>query len=282
MATETLVTGVLQADGKSGLRGQFRDAMNDVVSGFRQWRVWTMLASNEMRGRYRRSGIGQFWMTISMAVTIVAMGLLWGMIFHTDVRNTLPFIGIGLMAWTLLSGIVLETASAFVASESYLKQIRVAKTALINQVILRNLIVFAHYVVLAPIILLVFPPTTYLGFALVPLGIAIYVVNGLWLGLLLGTLCVRFRDLPPIVASFMQVMAFITPVYWNPSQVGPSGWYVVHLNPLSSYLTVLREPLLGIVPNASDYLVVLGVTVLGSVVAAAFFARFRARIVYWL
>lgn len=266
----------------SGFSLRMQHAITDIVQSFVEWRIWTMLATSEVQRRYRRSIIGQLWMTISMAVSIVSMGLLWGMIFKTDVRNTLPFIGVGLMVWSLLSSLILDTAVSFIMAESYLKQIRFSKTAIINQTILRNLIVFAHNVVLVPIILLFFPPEHHLGFLLIPLGIVIYVANGLWLGLLLGTLCVRFRDLSQILASIMQILFFLTPIVWNPDRIGPSAWYLVHLNPLASMVSVLREPLLGIVPEASHYLVALAVTVIGFTVALPFFARFRARIIYWL
>ena len=241
-----------------------------------------MLAGNEIQRRYRRSAIGQFWLTISMGVNIVAMGFLWGMIFHTSLRNTLPFIGVGLMTWNLLVALVQETAVAFIGSEGYLKQIRVSKTAIVNQVILRNLLVFAHNVVLVPVILVFFPPEQYLGFLLIPVGLLLYIVNALWLGLLLGTLCARFGDLPPIVGSVMQIMFFLTPVIWNPANVGPAAWYLVHLNPLASFVSILREPLLGIVPGVDAYGTVLAVTLVGFAVTLPFFARFRGRIVYWL
>jgi lipopolysaccharide transport system permease protein len=47
-------------------------------------------------------------------------------------------------------------------------------------------------------------------------------------------------------------------------------------------LAILREPLLGNVPTLTDWLVVIAFTVVGWIGALLFFARFRARIVYWL
>jgi ABC-type polysaccharide/polyol phosphate export permease len=281
MSSDSLSESAPDAYGPT-FKDQILRAANDVVLGFAEWRVWTMLALGEIRRRYRRSVIGQLWLTISMGVTIVAMGMLWGMIFHSGLRNTLPFIGVGMMVWGLLAGLIQETATAFVSAEGYLRQICVPKTAIVNQVILRNLIVFAHNAILVPVIYVFFPPEGSFGFLLIPIGLALYIANGLWLGLLLGTLCARFRDLSPIIASVMQVLFFLTPIVWNPDQVGPSAWYVVHLNPLASFVSILREPLLGVVPPAESYWMASCVTLIGFLVAIPFFARFRARIVYWL
>jgi homopolymeric O-antigen transport system permease protein len=264
------------------LTDHMRAAGDDIFDALAGWRVWAMLALNDIKRLYRRSGIGQFWLTISMAVNIVAMGFLWGVIFKTDMRNTLPFIGVGLIVWGLLAGIVQETATGFIRSEGYLKQIRVSKTSIISQVILRNFIVFAHNIILVPFILLVYPPAQLEGLFLVPVGLIFCAVNAIWVGLLLGTLCTRFRDLPQIIQSVMQIMFFMTPILWNPAQVGSKAKYLIDFNPFATFLTILREPLLGIVPEIQNYWIAAGITVVGFATTLPFFARFRSRIVYWL
>ena len=44
-----------------------RTGAADVVAGLLGRRTWTMLAWNDVRRRYRRSGLGQFWLTLSMS-----------------------------------------------------------------------------------------------------------------------------------------------------------------------------------------------------------------------
>src|SRR5262245_59820692 len=44
-------------------------AVRDLRGGFTRWRIWGMLAINDVRQRYRRSLLGQFWLTLSMGVT---------------------------------------------------------------------------------------------------------------------------------------------------------------------------------------------------------------------
>ena len=107
-------------------------------------------------------------------------------------------------------------------------------------------------------------------------------VNGFWIGLLVGTLCARFRDLPQIVASLMQIAFFVTPVMWKQDQLPREASWLVDINPLASLLRLVRDPLLGTVPERSAYLMGIGVMLAGFGVAIPFFARFRSRIVYWL
>jgi ABC-type polysaccharide/polyol phosphate export permease len=116
---------------------------------------------------------------------------------------------------------------------------------------------------------------------LVP-GLLLTLVTALWVGLLFGTLCTRFRDLPQIVASFMQIAFFVTPVIYKPELLSDRLWAATHLNPFASFLSLLRDPLLGQVPEATHYWLASAVAFGGLALTIPVFARFRARIAYWL
>jgi hypothetical protein len=73
----------------------------------------------------------------------------------------------------------------------------------------------------------------------------------------------RFRDIPPIVGSFVTVAFFATPVFWHPQTLGSERW-VVDFNPLFAALDVIRAPLLGVAPSPYSWPVLLTTTVLGS------------------
>jgi ABC-type polysaccharide/polyol phosphate export permease len=96
-------------------------ALVDLAQGLVQWRVWWILAFNDIRQRYRRSALGQFWLTISMAVNIAGIGLVFGLIFNQRLNNYIPFLGIGIVAWNLLSGLINELATSFIASDTHLR-----------------------------------------------------------------------------------------------------------------------------------------------------------------
>ena len=47
-------------------------------------------------------------------------------------------------------------------------------------------------------------------------GLVLWLLDSLAVCLLLGALCARFRDIPPIVGSVMQMAFFISAVIWKP------------------------------------------------------------------
>jgi ABC-type polysaccharide/polyol phosphate export permease len=109
----------------------------------------------------------------------------------------------------------------------------------------------------------------------------LFAVNGLWISTLLGLASTRFRDIPPIIGSVLQLLFFMTPVIWPADALGELRAIAIW-NPLFAAIDVVRAPLLGVPTTPTSWPLLLGVTALGSGLAFAMFARFRTRIAYWV
>ena len=113
-------------------------------------------------------------------------------------------------------------------------------------------------------------------------GIFLVLINGVWLSLLIGMVCLRFRDVQPLVLTALQISMLITPLFWPPESLTGSGRAIfVDLNPIYHLLEVVRAPLLGNVPAPTSYLAVVGMAAVGWFVTYFAFERFRSRITYW-
>jgi ABC-type polysaccharide/polyol phosphate export permease len=257
-------------------------AIGDFRRGLQDWRAWMLLGMNDIRQRYRRSRLGQFWITLSMAVTILALGVLYAYLFNAEIRDYLPYLAVSFVAWGTISSIVMESCHVFTGAEIYLRQVPMPKTVFIHRMLVRNLVTLAHNaVILPPLFILFAVPVSWTLLLALP-GIVLVILNGIWVGLLIGTLCARFRDMPQMVGSVMQIVFYLTPVMWRPVQVAQHLAWLTDFNPFASFLSLIRDPLLGQVPRLWDCGMAGTVTLLGFLVAIPFFARFRARIVYWL
>jgi ABC-type polysaccharide/polyol phosphate export permease len=63
------------------------------------WRLWSMLAWNDIHQRYRRSVLGPFWITISMGIFVVMLGVIYGKLFRQELAIFLPYLAMKLIAW---------------------------------------------------------------------------------------------------------------------------------------------------------------------------------------
>jgi len=261
---------------------QVEAARADLARGFGRWRLWLLLGVNDIRQRYQRSRVGQFWITISMLVTIVALGMVYGLLFRMSLRDYLPSLTLGMIVWALISSMVIEACTVFTGAGIYLQQVPLPKSMFVHRMLVRNLVTFAHNITIIPLVYLAFGILPGWPVLLAPIGLAIVTLNGVWIGLLVGMLCARFRDMPQIVASVMQIAFFVTPVMWRQDQLPPDKSWLVDINPLANLLRLIRDPLMGHVPTPLAYAMGIALILVGFSVTLPFFVRYRARIVYWL
>jgi lipopolysaccharide transport system permease protein len=218
-----------------------------------------------------------------MGVMIGTIGLVFGQIFKTPLTEFLPFLAVGMILWSFISSVVLEGCDSFIAAESIIKQLPIPLFVHVLRMVWRNALILAHNIVIFPLVLLaVGRPIGLLALLAIP-GFLVAVANLTWVALLLGVLCARYRDLSQIVASLLQVLFYLTPIMWMPSSLSRHvGVYLLDFNPIYHILSIVRSPLLNEWPSQADWVLSLGLCLLGWIVALALYGRYKRRVAYWL
>jgi ABC-2 type transport system permease protein/lipopolysaccharide transport system permease protein len=271
----------LAAAGTVPRRTRSLDAIADMIEGLKLWELWCSLGWHDIRQRYRRSIVGPFWLTLSMGVMVGGLAYLYAGLFGQDVETYLPYVATGIIIFSMISSLASEGSLVFIGSSTLILQLRAPLSIYVYQMLWRNLLIFAHNISIYALILLFVKIDLDWNFFLAFVGLFLVLLNGFWIGLTLGGLSARFRDVPLIVASVMQVAFFLTPIFWTPGSL-PNRALFVHLNPFYYLIEVIRMPLLGKTPPLSIWLVVIGFNVVGALVATFFYARYRGRIAYWV
>lgn len=258
-------------------------AANDLWRGLQRRELWGRLGWLDVRRRYKRTTIGPFWNSITLAVYVLSVGTVGAAIWHQNIYDYLPFLVSGMIVWTLVSTIIIESCNVFIAGQSLFRNIRFDYSVMAYALVWRNFLVLLHNFVIYFLVVAVLKPSLFSVTALLAIpGLALVLLNGVWLSLLFGTVCLRFRDVPPVVSSFLQIAMLITPLFWPAETLtGIKRLVFVEINPLYHVLDVVRAPLIGQVPEATSYGIVVAVTIGGWWLAYAVFKRFRKRIAYW-
>ncbi|MGH8399301.1 MAG: ABC transporter permease, partial [Gammaproteobacteria bacterium] len=253
----------------------------DIIEGALAWRLWGSLGWQDIKQRYRRSKIGPFWVTISMGMMIGGMGFLYADLFHTDVHSYLPFLTVGMILWGLIGPLANENCTAFIDGEGIIKQVKLPLSVHVYRVIWRNLIIFGHnFVIFIPVAVIfkIWPGWSIL--MAIP-ALLLVCINGVWVGLLWGVISARFRDVPQIIGSLMQIVFFMTPIMWFPSALAGHQW-LLKANPFYVFVAMVRQPLLGGGASIHLWPWALAVTASGWALAFLLYRRCRWRIAYWL
>jgi len=264
-------------------RANWRRAIEDLRDGSAHWWVWTAMAWQDIVQRYRGSVLGPFWLTISTGFMCLSVGLLYSKVLNQSIASYLPFLCLGMALWGFISTVANEGCVCFLGAEPIIRQIRMPFTTHVNRTVLRNLIVLAHNAVVYVVIAVYFQIPLHPRSLLVLPGLALLTVNGTWMCLLLGMICARFRDFAPIVGTLLQIAFLLTPILWTPAAfAGWEGRWIIDINPLYALIEIVRGPLLGDPVASLHWAVALATTVAGWSLTLWFFARYRARIPYWL
>lgn len=260
---------------------QFNRAVADFADAVELRPLWIRLGWNDILYRYRRSTLGPFWSTANTAIMVIALGLVYSQIFNLPIRQLLPYVCAGLIVWGFISSIMLDAGTLFSGSESYIKQIRLPYSLHACRFVFSKLILFAHdFLIYVGVILYFEAWPGLVALCAIP-GFLLLAINALLLSLMIGMVSARFRDIPRIIASFIQVAFLITPIIWTPDLLGPR-MYLAYANPLFHLIEIVRAPLLGSLPSMQTIAATLAITALNFVATIWFFVRFRGRIAYWI
>ena len=258
-------------------------AVSDIAAATRRMPLVGILGWQDVRQRYRRSMLGPLWLTISMGVMIGTIGIVFGALFNVPMTEFLPSLASGIILWGFLSSVINEGCTSFTASDAIIKQLPIPLFVHVLRMTWRNMIILGHNLLILPVVFIAVgkavEPVIFVSIA----GFALLVVNLLWLALILGAVCARYRDLPQIVGSVLQVLFYLTPVMWMPQSLPKkAAVYLLDFNPTYHLLEIVRAPLMGHLPSALNWGVSGALAVLGWAVAVLVYGRCRRRIAYWL
>ncbi len=256
-------------------------ALEDLAGGMARWRLAWALARGDITHRYRGSILGPMWLTLSTAVMLLALGVLYAKLFRIDMTDYLPWLTVSLIVWNLLNQIVSDATTSLTGAEGVIRQMPLPYSVHALRVVMRNALIAAHNLPLIAVVFAIYgvAPSWYALLA-IP-GFAMMAVGGFAASIFLGMVCARFRDIPPIVGSVMQVAFFVSAVIWKPEMVG--HWQpLLPLNPVFAVMEAVRAPLMGSSGGIMVWVAAIGWTALLVAAAWAFFVRFRGRIAFWV
>lgn len=254
----------------------------DVRDGMRQWRLWTFLARRDISNRYRRSFVGPLWTTLTTAIFLGAVAVVYSRVFGVGIRDYLPYLACGIIVWQALTSVLNEMAGAYTSSIHFVLNLPGPKSTYLFRVLVRTQLTFLHVLPIWIIVVLVlgvpvgWPTLLFLPGAMIALSTVFLI------GTVLACLSARVRDVPVLLSSLLQVTFFVTPVMWESSLLTGDARVILLINPFVPLVDVMRAPLLGQAPSLATWFLCVGLLVLSAMIAAWIFVLSRPRLAFWL
>lgn len=244
-------------------------------------RIWIHLGWLDLKQRYRGSILGPWWITLSMGIFISALAIVYSKLLNQPIREYLPFLTSGYLIWQFVSSTLIESPLILITSRNYILQINIGYLNYIFRLIWRNILIFSHNFIIYIFVAIYFSiPVNLYTLLFIP-GFLLTIINAIWISLLLGMLGARYRDIPQLVNSTIQVIFFISPITWSPKLLHPHS-FILKLNPITYFLDITRSPLIGALPELGSWLFAIKFTLIGGIIALLILNQHRKNIAFWV
>jgi ABC-type polysaccharide/polyol phosphate export permease len=256
--------------------------MSDILNGIKNYRLWHLMGTADLRRRYARSKLGDFWLTLSTGVMIGALGLVSGLLFKVPQDIILPHIGVSMVLWFFITGFIIEAVGVFSGNATYFLNQRLAFSTVVMSLAYRNIITLAHNSVTVLCIFLWFGVNPgWNAFMIIP-ALFLTLIAGFFAAYLIGMLCARYRDFQHIITNIMTIAFYITPIFWKEDIIPESAKWFIDYNPFTHFLLIMREPMLGRVASLHNWTSAISITFGLMLIALPIISKYRKNLIYWL
>lgn len=219
------------------------------------------LVGRELKLRYKRSFLGIAWSLLTPLAQFAVFYLTFDVLLPLNIPNYPAFIFSGILVWNWFQGSLYQVTSTIVDNRDLIKRPGFPPAVLPVVTVASYLI---HFLLALPI-LVVFLMIGKLHFTAalwaLPLVIATQFIFTLSLAYLTATLYVHFRDIQHLLGVVLNLLFFLSPVFYKASDLPAQYQIYYQLNPMVPLIEGYRAILLaGVWPNGWNLSVLAAIT----------------------
>jgi ABC-type polysaccharide/polyol phosphate export permease len=276
-----------------------------VLSDLRGSReLLTNLTLREVRGKYKRTALGQAWSLVNPLATLLIYTVVFALVFRiappvgdpSGLDSYALFLVCALLPFNFFSAALVGGMGSLLGNANLVKKVYFRREILVTATVLAWLVTLATELAVLVVVLLVFGGMPLPFLPLIVLASLVLMLFTLGLALVLSVVNVYFRDTQHFVSIGMQILFYATPILYPLSYVEDAaqrfqesgrtlfGWDVpimtiYQLNPLERFVGVFRAMLYdNRLPDLGDVAYCLIATALALAVGRWTFTRYEGRL----
>lgn len=202
-----------------------------------------LLVNRDLNVRYRKSIIGIFWTMLNPLLTTIVLWFVFVELFGgrlPDNQQYAPFVLSGVLVLTFFNQGFSQAADSLTAAYGILSKVYVPPQTFAFSGSISNAVNFLFGCIA------LFFVSIFTGAGINPMApiafffviFMVFYVTGL--GLIVSTIYIRFDDTRNVVAVLLQLMTYLTPIFYPKTILSDPVRWIVNLNPLTSFLEVFR------------------------------------------
>jgi ABC-type polysaccharide/polyol phosphate export permease len=258
------------------------------------------LTLREVRGKYKRTLLGQGWSLVNPIATLLIYTLVFGFVLRVPVpvgessglQIFALYLACGLLPWAFFSNAVMGGMGALIVNANLLRKVFFWRPTLVAATVFSLNVSFAIELLVLIAALLVAGTMPLPWLPLLVLTVILLTLFALGIALVLSVAVVYFRDTEHFVGIGMQLWFYATPIVYPYSLIQDQAArmraagnnfpleFIYRLNPMERFVSVFRAMLYdNTFPQWSDVMFCMVVAALSLAVGLTVFNRSQHRLV---
>lgn len=259
-----------------------QNVIYDLLLGLRFWRIWYILGIKDIKLRYKRSKIGQVWHTLTTAIQVTFMGIIWAYLFKMPVAEFFPYLAISKIIYEYISSIITNGSKYYYTEKNTLLEMPSPKSIYAYANSFKAFISFLHnFIVIVAVVIIFKIPINFNTLYFLP-ALLLLLINSVWVTIFIGYLGARFRDIPPLIDSVIGIIVMITPIMWKVDQLPAYTHKYMILNPFNIFIKINRDALLGLPADLKYWGAAIILTICGYILVILGLKKYLYRITFWV
>ena len=239
------------------------------------------LVLRDMKVQYKSSALGVAWSLLNPLLQLLVFSFLFRVVVPLGIENYPAFAFCGLLAWSWSQLSLMQATSAITGHRELIRRPGFPAAILPITTVTTHLINFIIALPLLIAVVLINGGTLHATFLLVPMIMTLQFVFTLSLAYFLATANVMFRDTQHLIGVGLQLLFFLTPVFYAVQDRVPKKFELFYqLNPLVHLITAYRDAIIyGRIPQTSSLILLAALSVALLILGYRTFMRMRDRFV---
>ncbi len=216
------------------------------------WTQISELTLASVKARYRRTFAGFLWVLLNPILQFGVQSLVFKQFLKLNPPNYYLFLLGGLLPWIFITSTLGMGTPVFVQNSHLLRSFKINPMIILCSQILDNFINFlaSVFLILTPIY--IFSDQSLINLLGIPLAIIPLLVTTASFTVILATLNVFYRDINFVIGFIMNLLFFLTPVFYPRDYVPEHLRWIIDVNPFLYIIEPFRWLFLS--PSWSEFM----------------------------
>jgi len=254
-----------------------------LIKCLKDFELWYTLGLSKLRIRYLRTKLGPLWEILGTLLIISVISLIWSKLWGKDYNDFLPYLFFGYVIWKSILSIIGDANMLYhEVYKNVLENIYIHPFKLAIASVAKNFIILIGFIACCLILNIILGNFYLRSFIYLTLFIIFFFISSVCLSYLFGMLCLKFRDLQHTIGVVLNLSFFVTPVIWQPEQLGIKGQLIIDFNIIYYYIEFFRSSLINGNVDFKIFMTVFFSTLFLSLLTIIFSNKYSRKIIFWL